>query len=93
MRVGVALDYSGGFHETVDHVVELEKVGVDIAMVAEAYSYDAVSQLGYLAAATSTIELGSGVLPIYSRTPSLTARITRSRCPPSGAPGWASRCS
>ena len=49
MRVGVALDYSGGFHETVDHVVELEKVGVDIAMVAEAYSYDAVSQLGYLA--------------------------------------------
>jgi F420-dependent oxidoreductase-like protein len=73
MRVGVALDYSGGFHETVDHVVELEKVGVDIAMVAEAYSYDAVSQLGYLAAATSTIELGSGVLPIYSRTPSLLA--------------------
>jgi Luciferase-like monooxygenase len=73
MRVGVALDYSGGFHETVDHVVELEKVGVDIAMVAEAYSYDAVSRLGYLAAATSTIELGSGVLPIYSRTPSLLA--------------------
>lgn len=73
MRVGVVLDYSGGFHETVDHVVELEKVGVDIVMVAEAYSYDAVSRLGYLAAATSTIELGSGVLPIYSRTPSLLA--------------------
>ncbi len=73
MRLGISLDYSGGFHEAVDHVVELEKVGVDIALVAEAYSYDAVSQLGYLAAKTSTIELASGVFPIYSRTPPLLA--------------------
>jgi len=41
--------------------------------VAEAYSFDAVSQLGYLAAKTSTIELASGVFPIYIRTPSLLA--------------------
>jgi F420-dependent oxidoreductase-like protein len=54
-------------------VVELEKVGVGIALVAEAYSFDAVSQLGYLAAKTSRIELGSGVVPIYVRTPSLLA--------------------
>ena len=73
MRTGIFLDYSGGFHEAVDHIVELEKVGVDIALVAEAYSYDAVSQLGFLAAKTSTIELGSGVFPIYTRTPSLLA--------------------
>jgi F420-dependent oxidoreductase-like protein len=73
MRFGILLDYSGGFREAVDRVVELEKVGVDIALVAEAYSYDAVSQLGYLAAKTSTIELGSGVFPIYTRTPSLLA--------------------
>lgn len=73
MRIGFTLNYSGGFKEAVDHVVELEKVGVDIALVAEAYSYDAVSQLGYLAAKTSTIELGSGVFPIYTRTPSLLA--------------------
>ena len=51
----------------------LEKAGVNIALVAEAYSFDAVSQLGYLAAKTSTIELGSGVFPIYTRTPSLLA--------------------
>jgi len=73
MKIGLSLDYSGGFKEAVDHVVELEKVGADIVLVAEAYSYDAVSQLGYLAAKTSTIELGSGVFPIYSRTPSLLA--------------------
>jgi F420-dependent oxidoreductase-like protein len=73
MRTGIFLDYSGGFHQAVDHVVELEKAGVDLALVAEAYSYDAVSQLGYLAAKTSRIELGSGVFPIYTRTPSLLA--------------------
>jgi len=73
MRIGLTLNYSGGFKEAVEHVVELEKIGADIALVAEAYSYDAVSQLGYLAAKTSTIELGSGVFPIYTRTPSLLA--------------------
>src|ERR1700677_4412900 len=73
MRTGIFLDYSGGFHQAVDHVVELEKAGVDLALVAEAYSYDAVSQLGYLAAKTSRIELGSGVFPIYTRTPTLLA--------------------
>src|ERR1700751_5946934 len=65
MRIGIALDYSGGFHEAVDRVVELEKAGIDIAVVAEAYSFDAVSQLGYLAAMTNTVELASGGFPIY----------------------------
>lgn len=73
MRIGVALDYSGGFHEGADRVVELEKAGIDIAMVAEAYAFDAISQLGYLAARTKTVELASGVLPIFSRTPTLLA--------------------
>jgi F420-dependent oxidoreductase-like protein len=73
VRIGIALDYSGGFKEGVDRIVELEKAGIDIAVVAEAYSFDAVSQLGYLAAKTSTVELASGVFPIYIRTPSLLA--------------------
>jgi len=73
MRTGVFLSYAGGFRESVEQVAVLEKQGVDLALVAEAYSYDAVSQLGYLAAKTSTIELGSGVFPIYTRTPTLLA--------------------
>jgi F420-dependent oxidoreductase-like protein len=73
MRTGIFLNYAGGFLEAVDEVVELEKIGVDIALVAEAYSYDAISQLGFLAAKTSLIELGTGVVPIYIRTPSLLA--------------------
>ena len=73
MRTCVFLSYSGGFRESVEQVVVLEKQGVDLALVAEAYSYDAVSQLGYLAAKTTTIELGSGIFPIYTRTPTLLA--------------------
>ena len=73
MRVAISLDYSGRFRKPVDRVVELGSTGVDVVLVAEAYSFGAVSQLGYLAARTSTIELGSGVFPIYPRTPSLLA--------------------
>ena len=73
MRTGVFLSYAGGFKESVDQVVAVEQAGVNIALVPEAYSFDAVSQLGYLAAKTTTIELGSGVIPIYTRTPTLLA--------------------
>ncbi|OBG05581.1 LLM class F420-dependent oxidoreductase [Mycolicibacter sinensis] len=73
MRIGVQLSYSGGFKEAAEQVVELERAGIEVVAVAEAYSFDAVSQLGYLAAKTSRVELVSGVLPIYTRTPSLLA--------------------
>jgi F420-dependent oxidoreductase-like protein len=73
MRTGIFLGYAGGFKEAAEQVVALEAAGVDIALVAEAYSFDAVSQLGYLAAKTSRIELGTGVVPIYTRTPTLLA--------------------
>lgn len=73
MRIGMQLAYSGGFKETAGLVVELEKVGLDLAVVPEAYSFDAISQLGYLAARTSTIQLATGVVPIYTRTPALLA--------------------
>jgi len=73
IRIGVQLGYSRDFKRAAEQVVEMEKVGADIVLVPEAYSYDAVSQLGYLAAKTTTIEIGSGILPIYTRTPSLLA--------------------
>ena len=73
MKVSMQLPYAGGFDESVDQVVELEKAGLDIVYVAEAYSFDAVSAMGYIAAKTSTVEIASGILPIYTRTPSLMA--------------------
>ena len=73
MRLGMSVGYAGGIREAVDQVVELEKAGMDVVWVAEAYGVDAVSVMGYIAARTERIEIGSGILPIYSRTPALIA--------------------
>ncbi|MFI6388264.1 LLM class F420-dependent oxidoreductase [Nonomuraea sp. NPDC050547] len=73
MRIGMALNYSGGFKETVAELADYERAGLDIVFVAEAYSFDAVSQMGYIAAKTDRLEIASGILPIYSRTPTLLA--------------------
>ena len=73
MRLGIQPSYVSGFREAADEVAELEAAGLDIAFIAEAYGFDAVSQLGYLAARTRTVEIGCGVIPIYTRTPALIA--------------------
>jgi F420-dependent oxidoreductase-like protein len=73
MRIGLGINYAGGFKEVAAEVADLERAGVDIVFVPEAYSYDAVSALGYLAASTEKVELASGILQLYTRTPTLTA--------------------
>jgi F420-dependent oxidoreductase-like protein len=73
VRIGMPLSYSGGFIETVDELTDYEKAGLDIVFVAEAYSFDAVSQLGFIAARTERLQIASGILQVYTRTPSLTA--------------------
>src|SRR4028118_884932 len=107
VRVGMRVRYDGGFAQVAAEIGELERAGLQLVSVAEAYSFDAVSQLGdlaagtarlgrgraglrlapaaeassfdpvsqlgYLAAATERLELTSGILPVYTRTPTLTA--------------------
>jgi F420-dependent oxidoreductase-like protein len=73
MRVGMMLGYAGGFSETVAELADFERAGLDIVFVPEAYSYDAVSQLGYVAAKTERLQLASGIMQLYTRTPTLTA--------------------
>ncbi len=73
MRIGTVLSYSGGFAETIAELADYEKAGLDIVFVPEAYSFDAVSQLGFIAARTERLQIASGILQIYTRTPALTA--------------------
>src|SRR4051795_1227846 len=73
MRIGIQASYAGGFTQTAAEIRDLESAGLDVAMVAEVYTFDAVSQLGYLAAGTDRVELMSGIFPIYNRTPALMA--------------------
>jgi F420-dependent oxidoreductase-like protein len=73
MKIAAQLGYSGGFLETAAEVQQLERAGLDTVWVAEAWGFDAVSFMGYLAAKTERVEIASGILPIYTRTPALLA--------------------
>jgi F420-dependent oxidoreductase-like protein len=73
MQISSQMRYTGGFEESVAEVQELERAGLDTVWVAEAYGFDAPSMMGYLAAVTDRVEIASGILPIYTRTPALLA--------------------
>lgn len=74
MQISMPLTYSGDIKQAVDQVVELEKVGLDTVWVAELYGFDSVSLMGYIAARTERVQIGSAILPLYSRTPTLIAQ-------------------
>lgn len=59
--------------ESVEFVQEAERLGVDAAWSAELWGYDALTQLGYLAARTSAIVLGTSIVQLGARTPAMLA--------------------
>ena len=69
MRTAVQLTADAApWPDLVAYVVEAERMGVDMVWVAEAWGSDAASPLGYLAARTSRIQLGSGVFQLGVRS-------------------------
>ena len=76
MKTGIAIGgaaSSGDFEPLARFAVEAEKLGVDSAWSAEAWGQDGVSPLAFLAARTTRIRLGTGILQISARAPSMTA--------------------
>ncbi|MEI7591877.1 MAG: LLM class F420-dependent oxidoreductase [Actinomycetes bacterium] len=73
MKLSVMLNYSGDVIAAAEEVSALEKAGLDCAWVAEAYSFDAISMMGYLAGQTERVEIGSAIVNVYSRTATLLA--------------------
>jgi len=77
MRISVSIGsayYDGSnWADVVDYVKAADRLGVDAAWSAEAWGMEAVSSLGYLAAVTENIRLGSGIMQISARTPAMTA--------------------
>lgn len=69
MKLSTMLMYAGNPRDAADQVVALEKAGLDTVWVAEAYGFDSPTLMGYLAAKTETVEIGSAILNLYSRTP------------------------
>jgi len=69
VKLSYTLMYDGNPRTAADQVAELERAGLDLVWVAEAYGFDSPTLMGYLAAKTKTVEIGSAILNIYSRTP------------------------
>jgi F420-dependent oxidoreductase-like protein len=59
--------------DPVPMAVEAERLGYDSVWTAEAYGSDAITPLAYIAALTSTIRLGTGIIQVAARTPAATA--------------------
>jgi len=57
----------------ITYAVEAERLGIDSAWTAETWGYDGATPLAYLAAKTSRLRLGTGILQVGARTPALTA--------------------
>jgi F420-dependent oxidoreductase-like protein len=69
VQLSTPLQYDGNPRATADAVAELEKAGLDMVWVAEAYGYDSPTLMGYLAAKTERLQIAAGILNVFSRTP------------------------
>jgi F420-dependent oxidoreductase-like protein len=73
VKLSTMLSYAGDIVVGADEISALEAAGLDNVWVPEAYSFDAVSMMGYLAARTARVEIGSAIVNVYTRTPTLLA--------------------
>jgi len=76
MKLGLNLPYEGSlsFPEAVELAQRAEALGYESVWMPEAYGTDAISILGALSARTERINLGTGIVNVFSRTPALLAQ-------------------
>ena len=74
MKLGLSIGYSRARLDVpVKLVQRAEELGYDSVWTAEAYGSDAVTPLAYLAALTSRIKLGTGIMQLAARTPAIAS--------------------
>ena len=74
MRLALTLSYSGAkMSLDLDKVLEAERLGYDSVWTAESYGSDAVTPAAWIAARTTRIGVGTGIMQIAGRTPAATA--------------------
>ena len=82
MRISISIGsayYNGEeWDSLVDYTMAADRMGVDEAWSAEAWGMDAIVPLAYLAAKTENIRLGTGIMQISSRVPSMMAMTAQS---------------
>ena len=79
MRLAVSLRLANeDWNAAAAYVVEAERLGIDDVWSAEAWGHDAVTPLAFVAARTSRIRLGTGIMQAGTRTPALVAMTAMS---------------
>ena len=71
--IGFGMTGTDDWEEASTYAIEAERMGVDFVWSAESWGHDAVTPLAYLAAKTSRIKLGAGIMQAVARTPANTA--------------------
>ncbi len=85
MRVAISLRLANeDWTAASAYVVEAERLGADCVWAAEAWGHDAVTPLAFMAARTSRIRLGTGIIQAGTRTPALIAMTAMSLAAMSG---------
>lgn len=74
MKLCTNIGFSGDPEALARRARDLESAGVDRIWGGEIYGFDLVSVLAYLAGQTERLELMTGILPVYSRSPALIAQ-------------------
>lgn len=74
MKISTTLGFNGDPARFARQAKDLESAGVDLVWSGEIYGWDLTSSLAYLAGQTTTLELMTGIIPVYSRSPALIAQ-------------------
>ncbi|MGH1505948.1 MAG: LLM class F420-dependent oxidoreductase, partial [Acidimicrobiales bacterium] len=74
MKICTTLGLDGDPQKLAKQAQDFEAAGVDVIWGAEIYGYDLVSIMGYLAAKTERVQLMTGIINFYSRSPALLAQ-------------------
>jgi F420-dependent oxidoreductase-like protein len=83
MKISLRLRFTEP-RELRELVTTAESVGIQGVWISEPWGYDAAPILGWCAAHTSTVQLGTHVASIYARTPAATAGMAASLASLSG---------
>jgi F420-dependent oxidoreductase-like protein len=84
VAIGLRLEANEDWAQATTYVVEAERLGVDVVWSHESWGLDAATPLAFMAARTSRIRLGSGIMQAGTRTPALLAMTAMSLASMSG---------
>ena len=78
VAIGLRLESNENWEQAATYVTEAERLGVDCVWSHESWGLDAATPLAFMAARTSRIRLGSGIMQAGTRTPALLAMTSLS---------------